>query len=89
MDTSKNSYTILFAIAMVFVVGALLAGISATLRPQISVNKEKEKQQNILFAMNISDPEDKNKFVPANEAQDLFNQFVGDEQYVIQNGESN
>jgi len=83
INTDKNSYTIIFAIAMVVVVGALLAGISSVLKPNITANKITEKQQNILFAMGIADSEDPNEFVPAEKAQELFEKYVGDEQYII------
>ncbi len=84
INTDKNSYTIIFAIAMVIVVGTLLAGISSVLKPNITANKITEKQQNILFAMGISDSEDPNEFVPAEKAQELFDKYVGDDnQYII------
>ncbi|WP_299315194.1 Na(+)-translocating NADH-quinone reductase subunit C [uncultured Aquimarina sp.] len=83
INTDKNSYTIIFAIAMVVVVGSMLAGISSVLKPNITANKITEKQQNILFAMGIADSEDPNEFVPAEKAQELFEQYVGDDQYII------
>ncbi|SEL05289.1 Na+-transporting NADH:ubiquinone oxidoreductase subunit C [Aquimarina amphilecti] len=83
INTDKNSYTIIFAVAMVVVVGSILAGISSVLKPNITANKITEKQQNILFAMGISDTEDPNEFVPAEKAQELFDKYVGDEQYII------
>ena len=83
INTDKNSYTIIFAIAMVVVVGTLLAFTASSLKGKIDANKRTEKQQNILFAMGISDTEDPNEFVPAEQAQALFDQYVGDEQYII------
>ncbi len=83
INTDKNSYTILFAIAMVVVVGSLLAFTASSLKGRIDANKRTEKQQNILFAMGIADTEDPNEFVPAEKAQELFDQYVGDEQYII------
>ncbi len=83
MNTDKNSYTIIFAIAMVVVVGSLLAFTASSLKGRIDANKRTEKQQNILFAMGIADPEDSNEFVPAEQAEELFNKYVGDEQYII------
>ncbi|WP_062062466.1 Na(+)-translocating NADH-quinone reductase subunit C [Aquimarina longa] len=83
MNTDKNSYTIIFAIAMVVVVGSLLAFTASSLKGRIDANKRTEKQQNILFAMGISDTEDPNEFVPAEKAQELFDKYVGDEQYII------
>jgi len=84
IDTSKNSYTIIFSILMVVVVGTLLAGVSSALRPQIKANKEIEKMQNILFAMGITDAEDSNAAVPASEAKAMFEKYIGDAQYIIQ-----
>lgn len=82
INTDKNSYTILFSVGMVVVVGFLLAGVAGVLKPNIDANKKTEKQQNILFAMGIADQDDKNEFVPAEQAQDLFDQYIK-EQYII------
>lgn len=54
VNTDKNSYTILFAVAMVLFVGSLLAFTAASLKPNIEENKRMEKQQNILYAMGIN-----------------------------------
>ncbi len=83
INTDKNSYTILFAIIMVVVVGSLLAFTASSLKDRVAANKKTEKQQNILFAMGITDADDPNEFVPAQKAQELFDQYVGDEQYII------
>ncbi|MBG6131227.1 Na+-transporting NADH:ubiquinone oxidoreductase subunit C [Aquimarina sp. EL_43] len=83
INTDKNSYTIIFAIAMVVVVGSLLAFTASSLKGRIDANKRTEKQQNILFAMGVADTEDPNEFVPAEKAQELFDKYVGDEQYII------
>ena len=48
-NTDKNSYTIIFAIVMVLVVGALLAFTASSLKPTITENERFEKQQNILM----------------------------------------
>ena len=53
--TDSNSYTVLFAIGMVLVVGALLAFTASSLRPMIDANQKIEKQQNILYAMGINE----------------------------------
>ena len=55
--TDKNSYTILFTIIMVVVVGSLLAGVAQGLRSKIKLNERYEKQQNILYAMGVHDNE--------------------------------
>ncbi len=88
VNTDKNSYTIIFSVLMVIVVGSLLAGVSTALKPDITINKKKEKQQNILFAMNVADSDDKNSFVPADQAQKFFDEYVGKEQYIIQGGKA-
>lgn len=43
--TDKNSYTLLFAIGMVLVVGSLLAFAASSLKPNITENERLEKQQ--------------------------------------------
>lgn len=58
VNTDKNSYTILFAVAMVLVVGSLLAFTASSLKPNIEENRRMEKQQNILYAMGINGNED-------------------------------
>ncbi|MFC5196441.1 MULTISPECIES: Na(+)-translocating NADH-quinone reductase subunit C [Bizionia] len=57
VNTDKNSYTIFFAIAMVVVVGSLLAFTASSLRPNIEENERKEKQQNILYALGVNENE--------------------------------
>ncbi len=83
INTDKNSYTILFAVAMVVVVGSLLAFTASSLKERIAANKRTEKQQNILFAMGVTDSENPNEFVPAEKAQELFTKYVGDDQYIV------
>ena len=46
--TDKNSYTILFAIVMVVIVGSLLAGFASGLKPRIKANEKFEKQQKVM-----------------------------------------
>jgi len=48
INTEKNTYTLLFAIGLVVIVGTLLAAIDASLKDKIRVNKTLEKQQNIF-----------------------------------------
>ncbi len=83
IDTNKNSYTIFFSVLMVFIVGGLLAGVSSSLSGKIKKNKEKEKMQNILFAIGITNPDDKNEFVAADQAEAIFNKYIGENQYII------
>ncbi|MDT0293289.1 Na(+)-translocating NADH-quinone reductase subunit C [Mesonia ostreae] len=85
INTDKNSYTIIFAIIMVVVVGSLLAGFSSGLKPMIKANEKYEKQQNILYAMGVNNNEGANDvaFISTNEVEDEFNTYIK-KQLVIQ-----
>ncbi len=86
INTEKNSYTIIFSIAMVVVVGSLLAFIAGALKDRITENKRIEKQQNILYAMGVNEnTEGSAAFVAEEKAQELFDQYIT-EQLVISNG---
>lgn len=89
-NTDTNAYTIGFAIAMVVIVGSILAGTFGSLKKQIDENKKKEKKQNILFAMGITkatlskDDDDVTTPVDAAEADALFAKYVGENQFIIE-----
>lgn len=89
-NTDKNSYTIGFAIAMVVLVGSVLAGTFGSLKTKIDENKKKEKKQNILFAMGINkatltkNAADATSPVDAAQADELFSKYIGDNQYIIE-----
>ncbi len=86
--TDKNSYTIIFAIVMVVVVGALLAFTASSLKPRITENQRIEKQQNILYAMGVNDnTEGSAVFVSTKDAPELFQKYIT-KQLVIHNGET-
>ncbi|TNJ44641.1 Na(+)-translocating NADH-quinone reductase subunit C [Tamlana fucoidanivorans] len=75
--TESNVYTILFAVAMVVVVGGLLAFTASALRPKIDNNQRLEKQQNILYAMGVNDNDETSAvFVSTDKAPELFNQYI-------------
>ncbi|MCF7560570.1 Na(+)-translocating NADH-quinone reductase subunit C [Sabulilitoribacter multivorans] len=75
--TDKNSYTILFAVGMVLVVGALLAFAASSLKPNIDENKRLEKQQNILYAMGVNENDESSaNFVSTTDAPELFNKYI-------------
>lgn len=85
--TDSNVYTVLFAIGMVVVVGALLAFTAASLKPTITKNVELEMQQNILYAMGVNENDESSaKFVSTDVAPELFNKYIT-KQYVILNGD--
>ncbi|MGJ8683508.1 MAG: Na(+)-translocating NADH-quinone reductase subunit C [Nonlabens sp.] len=75
--TDKNSYTILFAIGMVVVVGGILAFLASSLKPAITQNEKIEKQQNILYALGINNNEGNSAtFVDAKLAPEEFKKNV-------------
>ena len=55
--TDSNSYTMIFAVIMVLVVGSILAFLASSLKPNSTENKRIEKQQNILYAMGVNENE--------------------------------
>lgn len=84
--TDSNVYTVLFAIAMVVVVGSLLAFASSALEPTITENKRLEKQQNILYAMGVNENDETSaEFISTNKAPEAFAKYIT-KQIVIQNG---
>ncbi len=75
--TDSNVYTVIFAIGMVLVVGALLAFTASSLRPMIDANKRIEKQQNILYAMGVNENEDTSvAFVSPEKAEEEFSKYI-------------
>jgi Na+-transporting NADH:ubiquinone oxidoreductase subunit C len=76
-NTDKNSYTFIFAIIMVVIVGALLAFISSSLSGTISENIRLEKQQNILYAMGVNNNDEGSvEFISTSEVAEVFNQYI-------------
>lgn len=88
MNTEKNSYTVIFAIIMVVVVGSILAFLASGLRPRIDENERFEKQQNILYAMGVNEntPESGVNFIPTDVVENEFGKYIK-EQFVLVNGE--
>lgn len=83
--TDKNSYTIIFAIIMVLVVGSLLAGVAQGLKGKIKLNERYEKQQNILYAMGVNDNEGEGdvEFISTDKVEAEFAKYIK-KQLVIQ-----
>ena len=82
--TDSNSYTMIFAVVMVFVVGSILAFMASSLKPNIDENKRIEKQQNILYAMGVNENDDSNaNFVSTEVAGTEFAKYIT-KQIVIQ-----
>lgn len=83
-NTDKNSYTLIFAVIMVLVVGSILAFTAQSLKERITENERFEKQQNILYAMGINDNEDGSMtFISTDKVADIFSQYIT-KQLVIQ-----
>lgn len=75
--TDSNGYTLLFAIGMVLIVGALLAFTASSLRPMIDANKRIEKQQNILYAMGVNENDERSVvFVNKNKVVAEFSKYI-------------
>ncbi|MBF8148464.1 Na(+)-translocating NADH-quinone reductase subunit C [Winogradskyella sp. F6397] len=89
IDTDKNSYTVIFSIVMVVVVGSILAGLASGLKPLVDANKRFEKQQNILYAMGINANEGTSDvaFISTDEVEDKFESTIT-KQYVIEGTEA-
>ncbi len=83
--TDKNSYTLLFAIAMTIIVGTLLAFTAQVLKDKIDENRRIEKQQNILYAMGVNGNTGENDVVmiSTDKVGEAFNKYIVD-QLVIQ-----
>lgn len=68
MNTQSNTYTFLYAAIMVVVVAAVLSFTSLSLKERQNMNKEVEKKQNILKAVNVAS-------TPAN-AVELYDKYI-------------
>jgi|SRR5690606_24705747 len=78
IDTEKNSYTVIFSVTMVIIVGAVLAVLATGLKPRITENERFEKQQNILYAMGVNRNQSEGDvvFVPADEVEGEFHTYI-------------
>ena len=77
INTEKNSYTLMFAIGLVVIVGTLLAAVDSSLKDKIRVNKLLEKQQNILYAIGINENEGNSvSFISAEKAEQEFQKYI-------------
>tara|TARA_B100001287_G_scaffold164626_1_gene138337 strand:+ start:1412 stop:2164 length:753 start_codon:yes stop_codon:yes gene_type:complete len=83
INTEKNTYTLLFAIGLVVIVGTLLAAIDSSLKDKIRINKTLEKQQNILYAIGINENEGNSvSFIAAEKAEEEFNKYITKQIYI-------
>lgn len=82
--SDSNSYTIIFAIVMVLVVGSLLAFFASSLKPNIRENERIEKQQNILYAMGVNNNDESSaNFISTDVAEAEFGKYIT-EQMVLE-----
>ena len=82
--TDSNSYTMIFAVIMVLLVGSVLAFFASSLKPNIDENKRIEKQQNILYAMGVNENDESSaNFVSTDVAGTEFVKYIK-KQIIIQ-----
>lgn len=74
MNKQSNTYTIIYTIILVVVVGAALAGTSLMLKPQQQANADADKMKQILTSAHIT-PD-------ANDIQSVFARYIT-EQYIV------
>ena len=74
MDRNSNTYTFIYAAAMVILVAAVLASVAMALRPLQNKNYEIEKKQNILASVNVEST--------AQNAEEIFADKIQN-QYVV------
>lgn len=88
INTEKNSYTVLFAIIMVVVVGSILAFLASGLKDKIGENERFEKQQNILYAMGVNEnTEDSGvSFIPTATVEGEFSKYITQQLVIDKNG---
>lgn len=76
-NTESNGYTIVFATAMVLIVGTLLAFLASSLKEKINENKRIEKQQNILYAMGVNNNDETSvEFVSKENVESDFSTYI-------------
>ena len=77
--TNTNSYTFIFAVIMVVVVGVVLAFAATSLQPLQYENMRQEKMQNILATIGIQ--------TDRAGAEDLFQQYIKEQLVLSKEGE--
>ena len=79
LNTSSNSYTIIYSVVIVVIVAFLLAFVSSTLKPQQDENVALDKKKQILAALNIRD-------IDGAEATDKYNKVITADAIIDRNG---
>ena len=82
INKDSNGYTFGFAIGMVVIVGAILAGVAMATKPFKVKNDEVKKKMDIVKA--LMDTQEKKDAISRNNAAEEFNKYVNlDEAMVI------
>jgi len=81
LDKNSNSYTFIFAIALVVVVGASLAAISKGLKPQQDKNIAVKKKMDILSAIKIESTREN--------GADLYEQYIDNDACIVLDNDGN
>ena len=68
MNTNKNSYTLIYAVAMVVVVAFMLSFVSSALKEKQTANVELDKKKQILRSININ--------LKGQDAEALYDKYV-------------
>lgn len=79
IDRNSNAFTFGFAIAMVIVVGSVLAFLSVILKPYQLKNEKDKKMIDILGAINVE--------ADRTNAEELYNTYIVDSKVLNDNGE--
>ena len=79
LNTSSNSYTIIYSVVIVVIVAFLLAFVSSTLKPQQDENVALDKKKQILAALNIRD-------IDGTEATETYNKVITADMIIDRNG---
>lgn len=80
MNTNKNSYTIIYAIAMVVVVALLLALVSGSLSEKQTANVNLDKKKQILSSLNLT--------LKGENAEQLYENYIVDGFTINSKGET-
>ena len=79
IDTSSNTYTIIYASVVVIIVAFLLAFISKALEPQSMANVRIDKKSQILAALNI-------RGIDKSEVENTYNQVIVADKIIASDG---
>ena len=80
INTSSNTYTIIYASVVVIIVAFLLAFVSKALEPQSMANVRIDKKSQILAALNIRD-------LDKADVESKYNEVIVSDQIITSSGE--